>query len=142
MSVKEYDPDMIDVLVSGAPLSGFQEDSIIEVEFDDDDFQMVKGVDGDVTRSRVIARTATVTIKLLNTSRSNAVLSAIRAQGAPGTGTADVFAFMLRDRNGASVLATDTAWIMHAPGISHSGKANARDWKLTLVKPTMLEAGV
>jgi len=141
MSVKEYDPEMIDVIFGG-PLSGFQEDSIVEVEFDDENYQIVKGVDGDVSRSRIIAKTATVTIKLMNTSRSNADLSLIMALGSPGSGKADVIPFLLRDRNGASLIATDEAWIQKPPNVSHSGKAGPRDWKITLVKPTFVEAGV
>ncbi len=140
--VKEYDPEMIDVIIFGFPVSGFQEDAIVEIEFDDDNYVIVKGVDGDVSRSRIIAKTATMTIKLMNTSRSNAELSAVMALGQPGSGTADVGPALIRDRNGASLVATDTAWIMKAPNVAHGGKAGPRDWKFTLVKPVLVEAGV
>jgi hypothetical protein len=142
MSVKQYDPAQVDVIFAGFPLSGFQEDSIIEVEFDDDHYEIVKGVDGDVSRSRRVAKTATVTVKLMNTSRSNADLTAVYLLGTPGSGSADVAPLLIRDRNGVSLFATDTAWVNKPPGITHGGKANARDWKLTVVNPKWIEGGV
>ncbi len=142
MGVKEYDPDQVDVIFAGFPLRGFQEDSIIQITFDDDHYTIVKGVDGDVSRSRVVAKVATVTIKLMNTSRSNADLSAVYLLGGPGSGTADVAPLLIRDRNGVSLFATDTCYISKPPDINHGGKANARDWKMTAVQPKWIEGGV
>lgn len=143
MSVKEYDPDLIDVIIAGFPVSGFQEDAIVSFEFNDDFYEIVEGADGDVSRSRKVARVGKLTIHLMNTSRSNADLTALMALGfTSGNGTADVFPVLIRDRNGASLIATDTAWISKAPPVEHTTKANNRDWELTLVKPAMVEAGV
>jgi len=140
--VKEYDPEMIDVIFSGFPLSGFAEDSIVEVEYESDRFQIVAGVDGDVSRSRIVARIAKVTVHLMNTSRSNADLTLVMALGSPGSGTADVAPLLIRDRNGASLMATDTCWIHKEPNVSHGAKAGPRDWVFMAVKPTFVEAGV
>lgn len=143
MSVNQYDPDLVDVVVDVATMSGFQEDSIIEFEFDDDFYEVVKGVDGDVSRSRKVARTGKLTIKLLNTSKSNAVLTALMAPGfTSGNGTADVFTVLIRDRNGASLIMCDTCWIQKAPNITHAGKAQPRDWVIAMAKPVLVEAGV
>lgn len=143
MAVKEYDPDLVDVIISGFPVSGFQEDAIISFEFDDNFYELVKGVDGDVSRSRRVARTGTLTINLLQTSQSNAELTALMTLGTmSGNGTSDVFPVLVRDRNGASLIATDKAWIEKAPNVSYAGKAGPRDWVLRLVKPAFIEAGV
>lgn len=143
MSVNLYDPDLIDVVCDVATMSGFQEDSIVEFEYEDDFYEVVKGVDGDVSRSRKVARTGKMTIHLLNTSKSNAVLSALMAPGfTSGNGTADVFTVLIRDRNGASLVSCDTCWVMKAPNIAHAGKAQPRDWVIYMVKPVIVEAGV
>lgn len=143
MGVKEYDPDLVDVIISGFPVSGFQEDAIVTFAFDDAFYEIVKGVDGDVSRSRKVARTGKLTIHLLSTSQSNAELSALMLLGTQsGNGTSDVFPVLIRDRNGASLLATDKAWIEKAPDVAYGGKAGPRDWVLCLVKPAFLEAGV
>lgn len=142
MGVKQYDIAQVDVIFAGFPISGFQEDTVIEVEFDDDHYTIVKGVDGDVSRSRVVAKTATITLKLMNTSRSNADLTAVYLLGGPGSGTADVAPLLIRDRNGVSLFATDTCWVHKPPQITHGGKANARDWKLMAVDPKWIEGGV
>ncbi len=143
MTVAEYDPDLVDVVIDGVTLSGFQEDAIVEFEYDDEFYEIVKGVDGDVSRSRKVARTGKLTIHLLNTSKSNAVLSGLQNIGnTSGNGTADVFAFLIRDRNGASLVACDTAWVQKHPNIQHAGKAQPRDWVIACVKPAVVEAGV
>lgn len=143
MSVAQYDPDLIDVVIDVATMSGFQEDSIVEFEYEDEFYEIVKGVDGDVSRSRKVPRTGKLTIHLLNTSKSNAVLSALMAPGfTSGNGTADVFVVMLRDRNGASIVSCDTCWIQKAPNVSHAGKAQPRDWVIYMQKPIMFETGV
>jgi hypothetical protein len=143
MGVKEYDPDLVDVIISGFPVSGFQEDAICSFEYDDNFYEIVKGVDGDVSRSRKVARTGKLTLNLMSTSQSNAELTALMTLGTQsGNGTSDVFPVLIRDRNGASLLATDKAWIEKAPNVAYGGKAGPRDWVLCLVKPVMVEAGV
>ena len=143
MSVNQYDPDLIDVVIDVATMSGFQEDSIVEFEYEDEFYEVVKGVDGDVSRSRKVARTGKLTIHLLNTSKSNAVLSALMAPGfTSGNGTADVFAVLVRDLNGASLVMCDKCWIQKAPNVVHAGKAQPRDWVIYMSKPVLVESGV
>lgn len=143
MAVKEYDPDLIDVVVDVFALSGWAEDAICEFEYDDEFYEIVKGVDGDVSRSRKVARTGKLTVHLLNTSESNAVLTGLMAPGfTSGNGTADVFTVLLRDRNGASLVSCDKCWIQKAPSVAHAGKAQTRDWVIAMSKPVMVETGV
>jgi hypothetical protein len=143
MALNEYDPDLVDVVVDVATMSGFQEDSICEFEYDDEFYEIVKGVDGDVSRSRKVCRTGKLTIHLLNTSKSNAVLTALMSFGfTSGNGTADVFTVLIRDRNGASLVSCEKCWIQKAPGIAHADKAQPRDWVIALEKPILVETGV
>lgn len=142
MTVKQYDPSEVDVVFGTFLLSGFQENAIVEVEHDDDFYTIVKGVDGDVSRSRVACRTATITIKLMSTSKSNVDLTAVTLMGGPGAGKGDVTSILIRDRNGVSLFASSECWISKPPGPNYAEKANGRDWKLTCVKPEWIEGGV
>lgn len=141
MSTKHYDPDQVQTLFSGIPLEGFAEDAMIDIEWDVEAFKMKRGVDGTVTRSKVLGRTATITIHLMQSSRSNAVLSGIHTQDLLSPGGAGVAPLMIRDGNGASLFVTDEAWIVSFPSIAYGGEAGPRDWKIVAVNPKVIEAG-
>lgn len=142
MSTKHYDPDQVQTLFTGIPLEGFAEDSMIDIEWSEAAFKLVKGVDGQVTRSKVLGRIATVTVHLLQSSRSNGVLTGIHTQDLLSPGGAGVGPFMCRDGNGASLFVTDEAWIEGFPTIAYGGQAGPRDWKIVCVNPKVIEAGV
>src|SRR5207245_2623661 len=119
----EYDPDQVDILFGLAPLSGFSEEDMVTIEEDNENFITVIGVDGQATRSKQKARIATITVKLMSSSSSNAYLSAVLAAHLLASGGAGVVPFLIRDRNGTSLFATDKAWISKVPPVTYSSKA-------------------
>ena len=139
--LKIYDPDLVDVLVGGAPLSGFVEDTFVTIEPDGDDFIEVPGVDGDLTRSKVLCRRATVTFHLMSTSRSNGSLSSLRQGDLDNPGGAGVVSFMVRDRNGVSLCTSSKAWISKAATITYGKQATPREWKMRVFRPIIFEGG-
>lgn len=139
--VKHYDPDMVDVLFTGIPLSGFGEDTFVSVELDEDDFIEVKGVDGDVSRSKVMARMGTITITIMSTSQSNAYLSGIRKGDLEAPGGAGVGAFMIRDRNGTTLVMAGKAWIAKPPPVVFGKQAVPLEWKLRAYNPEIFIGG-
>lgn len=141
MATKHYDPDQVQTLFVGVPLEGFAEGSMIDIEWDVEAFKLVRGVDGTITRSKVLGRTATATVHLMQTSRSNGYLTGIHTQDLLSPGGAGVGAFMVRDGNGASLFVTDEAWIVSYPSIAYGDQAGPRDWKIVCVSPTCVEAG-
>jgi len=141
MTTKHYDPDQVQTLFNGILLEGFAEDSMIDIEWDVEAFKLVRGVDGGITRSKVLGRTATATIHFMQSSRSNGVLTGIHTQDLLSPGGAGVGPFMCRDGNGASLFVTDEAWIVGFPTIAYGGQAGPRDWKIVCVSPKVIEAG-
>jgi hypothetical protein len=140
-STKFYDPDQFQFLFAGVPVEGYAEGSMISVEFSEDAFKMVKGVDGVITRSKVLGVSATITVHLMQTSRSNAVFTGIHTQDLLSPGGAGVSPAMMRDGNGVSVLASDECWINGFPAIEYGDQAQPREWKITVVKPKVIEGG-
>jgi hypothetical protein len=140
-STKFYDPDQFQFLFAGIPVEGYAEGSMISVEFSEDRFKTVKGVDGVVTRSKVPGVMATITVHLMQTSRTNAVFTGIHTQDILSPGGAGVAPVMMRDGNGASVLASDEAWINGFPAIEYGDQGQPREWKITVISPKVVEAG-
>ena len=130
MSTKEFDPNLYLVTFSAIPLSGWVEDSMIEIEEDGPAFTYKKGLDGDITRSKVVNQTALVTVHLMSSSRSNAALSLIHAQDKLSDGGAGVAPVFMKDGNGISIFAHDQAWIEGMPKISRGKEADDNAWKI------------
>jgi hypothetical protein len=127
---KYWDPDQVDVIVSGFTMSGFADNSMIEFEEDGDRFSEVDGIDGTMTRSKKMVRKATLTIHLQNTSNSNDILTALLETDLSTPGGAGVVAGLIRDKNGATVYAISKMWVMALPKDEMSDKATDRAWKL------------
>lgn len=130
MSYKNFDPNLFIVTFSAIPMSGFTEDTMIEVEEDGPAFTYKKGLDGDFTRSKVLNQTCAVTLHLMSSSRSNAALSLIHAQDKAQDGGAGVAPIAILDKNGASVFMHDKAFIEGMPKISRGKEADDNAWKI------------
>jgi len=88
------------------------------------------GADGEVTRSKVNDRSATITIKLMQTSDGHAVLTGLAAAGRLSRNSEDIVPFQLRDRNGGLVESAESCWIEKEPDSSFGAEAGEREWTL------------
>jgi hypothetical protein len=140
-SQKEYNPKRHKVLISGVQMTGFAEDVMFTFEESGPLFNVVQGVDGQVSRSRNYKQTGLLTIHLMNTSRSNAVLSALAQLGISSEGGEDVVAVLVTDDNGTSKIAADTAWIEERPKPSRGTQASANEWKIRVANYVFFEGG-
>jgi hypothetical protein len=131
--VHEFDPQLVDVLFATRQLSGFSEDTLITYEEDEDKFVDVQGVDGDVTRSKRAGTKGTLTIALMSSSASNDFLSGIHNLDRLEDGGAGVSPLLIRDRNGTTLLATDTSWIIKPAPMTLGRQAQAREWQIRVV---------
>lgn len=128
MSVKTYDPSSVLVQWGAYTLSGFAADAAISVEHDEDDWSLVVGVDGEGTRSKTQNRSATVTISLMQSSASNALLSAARELDLNTPGGVGGQPLLIKDFSGTSLYAAETAWIQKAPTAELNREATTREW--------------
>lgn len=141
-TTKTFDPELVQVIMAGVPLEGFTEDGFVDVEFTDVAFKYKRGVDGQITRSKVLGRMAVVTVHLQSSSRSNAVLTGIHVQDLLSNGGAGISPFMIKDGNGADLFVTDEAWIEGFPAMAVSAEAAPRDWKIICVSPKVVLGGI
>ncbi len=141
MSTKHWNPDMVDTIVGVAPMSGFAEDGMITFVETGERFLVVVGVDGQVTRSKVVARIGKLTIKLMSSSKSNDVLSALHNLDILTPGGAGVVPLAVNDRNGTSLLAAPECWIDKFPDLNMGKQAEAREWVLTVVDYRLFVGG-
>ena len=139
--MKEYEPDQHDVRFGLVPLSGFGPDTMVEIEEDEDAFTTVKGVDGDITRSKTLGQLAKIKVYLMQSSTSNAVLSAAHILDKKSPGGAGISPLMIRDRNGVSVFACDKAWIDKMPAVGRGKAAGTNVWTITATNYEFFEGG-
>lgn len=128
---KVYDADQVTVLVAGVPItSGYADGEFCTVEQETEDFMDVVGTDGEVTRSKTNDRRATITIKLMQSSDGNALLSALNNLDKFGTGGAGIGPLLIKDRQGTSVYSSAKCWISKPPSVTFDRDAKERTWTI------------
>ncbi len=134
MATKIYDSKEVTVIICGIPLdSGFADGEFLKVEQTSEDFTMVVGTDGEVTRSKTNDRTAKVTVRLMQTSDGNAALSALNAKDLAQSNGAGVGSFLVKDRTSGTIKYTaSSCWISKPPSVSFDKTATAREWEITV----------
>lgn len=126
--VKSYDFKQVSVIFGGRIITGFAEGDAITVAHDEDDFTLKVGADGEATRSKSNNRAATITLRLMQTSDSNDVLSGMRsADQLTGNGKGPL---LIKDNSGRSLHAADSAWVQKAPDAGYGAEAGEREWVL------------
>lgn len=139
--MKHYDPDQVTVSFAGIVLQGFADGSFVTVSQETDNFTDVVGSDGEVSRSKTNDRRATITFKLMQTSSSNALLSAIANADLAAPAGAGVGQLMVRDRQGTSLYRADEAWISKPPDVDFDRGATSREWTLRCAKLERTDGG-
>lgn len=128
--MREYDPNRFFVSLAGIPISGWAEGEMINVDRETDDFDDVCGTDGEVTRSMSNDNRATITIRLMQTSPTNALLSILRTLDKSTPNGAGVGPFLAREIGGTTQLMAEKAWIAKSPPSSWDKTAKEREWKI------------
>ena len=76
MSVKTYAPNQVKIVMGALPISGLAEDTFVTVTEIGEGIASVVGVDGEVARSMSRDSRLRITLTLMQTSASNAALTA------------------------------------------------------------------
>lgn len=137
-----YDPNEVSILVCGLPIDGgFGEDTFIEIDQDSNDFDDVVGTDGDVTRSKTNDRRATITLTLMQSSVSNALLSALNNIDRRKSNGAGVGPLLIKDNQGTTLFAAEKSWIAKPPTAGFGKKANERAWMIRCASLERFDGG-
>ena len=125
-----YDADEVTVSLNGIPLSGYADGAFCRIARESDAFSDVAGTDGEVARSKTNDRRATISILLLQTSKSNDVLSALAILDENTPGGKGVGVFLLRDRQGTTLHLGPSTWISKPADSEFGREAGTREWTL------------
>ncbi|SFB68533.1 Protein of unknown function [Cupriavidus sp. OV038] len=140
MTTHTYDPARVNVTVAGATLSGFAEDSFLSIEEQGDGVTSVSGADGEVARAMSSDRRCKVTIKLLHTSASNDVLSALlladRLSGGSG-----IFPMAVADLRGRTLFTSSEAWVVKSANAEFGKEVSEREWEIHTGKGSYFVGG-
>lgn len=136
----KYNPDQVVITCGGSLIQGYADGEFITVENISPTFEDVAGTDGEVARSKSNDKRLKVVLKLLQTSQSNAVLSAFLAEDdADPAGV--TFAFSMEDALGGTVAQGPEAWIVMQPTTTMDRTAKSREWEIHVAVGARNEAG-
>jgi hypothetical protein len=130
MATFVYDPNEVDIIFGGFPLSGFADGEFVTIEEDSNAFNDVVGTDGQVTRSKSNDRRATVTVKLMQSSPSNGVLSSLHQTDKNSPNGAGIATLEIKDKSGTSLHRAREAWIQKSPDVSYDREPTSREWPI------------
>lgn len=138
---KNYDPKEITVTLAGILIGGYADGAFVRIEQESDDFSDVVGTDGEVSRSKTSDRRATVTFALMQTSSSNALLSALNNLDKASPNGAGVGALIIRDRQGTSLYRAAHAWVQKPPDVAFDREPTSREWTIRCASLERLDGG-
>ena len=134
MALKTYNPADVAVIVGGFIMSGFADGQFVNIVPNADLFELTVGTDGEATRSAQNNKSAQITIDLMQTSESNAVLESFAASGA-------AFPLLVKDGSGSTIYSAVSAWVRRRPDATFDRTATSRSWVLECGELIGLEAG-
>jgi len=137
---KTYDPKNVQIIMGGAPITGFADGTFINVSFDEDQYTKTVGADGEVSRAKTNNHTSTITLTLKQTSGSNDVLSAF--YNADKLNDAGAVPLMIKEIGSGRTLAfTQAAWVQKLPDVGYSKDVEDRAWTIATAQMDMFVGG-
>lgn len=139
--VRVYDADQCVMIFGDVEIDGWAADDFFAIEGEADAFTDEVGVDGEITRSKTNDNRATVTVSTMQSSASNAKLSAIHNRDKNTPGGAGITNFRFKDMGGETEISAAQAWIMKAPDSTFGRGPNERNWRIRLAKAERTDGG-
>jgi hypothetical protein len=129
--LKTYDVKNVLVLVNGIKLDGFAPDSKVSITQDNESYSHQMDCDGRLSvRSRNNDEVATVTIKLMKGSSSNAILQGYRTLDKNlNVGT---FNFNIMEVGSTSTVTAINAYILKDPDLNFDKEAQVKEWQIRI----------
>lgn len=126
-----YNPNLVAVTIAGVLADGYADGSFVDIKAVTDAFQDVCGTDGEVALSPSNDRRVELTLKLMQTSLMNTVLTGlIRRQLAnPNTPTFEV---SVENTLGGSLTSGAECWISKWPDEGYDRTAGSREWTIRI----------
>lgn len=126
MAVKTFDASQVTIVFNGVIVSGFADGDFINVARNNPTWIDGTGSDGEGWRAKSSDNSGTITITILQTSKSNDALNIIsKLDELTGDG---VGPFLMKDLSGTSLAAAATAWIEKPADQVFGREVGNREW--------------
>nr|DAR17521.1 MAG TPA: Protein of unknown function (DUF3277) [Caudoviricetes sp.]DAW22747.1 MAG TPA: Protein of unknown function (DUF3277) [Caudoviricetes sp.] len=136
-AIKTYNPKEVVVACGTHIVSGYADDSFINIEPNGDGITKKVGCDGEIARSISPDNTYKVKITLLQNSDSNSFFSNIADYDrATGNG---LFPVLIKDLRGGLLFATEAAWVIKKSPATRGKETNNREWEIDTASAVMTE---
>jgi hypothetical protein len=136
-AIKTYNPKEVVVACGTHIVSGYADDSFINIEPNGDGITKKVGCDGEIARSISPDNTYKVKITLLQNSDSNSFFSNIADYDrATGNG---LFPVLIKDLRGGLLFATEAAWVIKKSPTTRGKETNNREWEIDTASAVMTE---
>lgn len=132
-----YDPAKVVITFDSVIIHGFTDGDYVEGKYDEERYFKLRGVDGEVGRSRNPSRSGQVDITLLQSSPANGDLNKFVA----GTGESRVGPLSIQDLSGNSLLFSAKAWIKASPDFTRGIELGECKWIFDCADLEMLHGG-
>jgi Bacteriophage KPP10, Structural protein ORF10 len=137
--VDTYDPKEVSLLVAGKVITGYAQDTFIVVDRESNQVEDEVGAEGDVARRITNDRRGSITITLLQTSRSNLILSGLaRVDELSGDG---IFPVLVKDNRGTDLHAAPNSWVQKMPQTTYRAGIESREWVIRTSNLQMVVGG-
>ena len=101
-------------------------DDVMSIEFAENQFNKTVGAKGDVIRTQTNDNSCTVTVKLMQTSNTNKLLTAIyNGDVESGSG---ILPFIFNDKETGETFVVTNAWISKYPIVNRGQAAGTMEW--------------
>ncbi len=138
--MKAYSFSNVIMLVQGQEITGWPEgDDVIMCERFEDSGQHLIGVDGKMTLSISNDRSGSITFKLMQTSESNALLTALITSQENGA-FVPVFV-QIKNTQGGELISGTQGYITKPSKLSFGQNANENEWIITVERLDILNIG-
>ncbi len=132
--MKEYGAAKVSVVVNGTPITGFMDGSEVTVARNGESATLHMGADGKGTKVVNADKSGTITLRLAQSSLSNAVLSVLEATNAN-------FAVIVKDTNGNSLHSGAKAFVSTPPSSEYAQEVSPREWTIMVETLIHFEGG-
>ena len=135
--IKTYNPKEVTVSCGNHIVTGYAEDSFVQIEANGDGIVKKVGCDGEIVRAVSPDNTFKIKITLLQTSDSNTFFSnEIDVDRETGDG---MFPVLIKDLKGGLVFSTDAAWVVRKSPVGRGRDSTNREWELDTGDATIEE---
>lgn len=118
---KDFDPKQISLILGTHIISGYADGTFAAFAMNKDGYSLTVGADGEGTRVKSNDLSGRMTITLLKSSSTNAVLSAIYNSGLQVPS-------LLKDNNGDTAAAAASAWLVRNSDFEYSNEETTVEW--------------